>query len=602
MAEPLRAPLEEAPPSSEPGPRAAAAPRVELTLRAVVVSIVVAALIGGSYPLIVLKLGFGPNISVVSAFFGYLLLTGLGLFTGMRASKLENNLIQTAGTTAGQMGFMCVLLAAFDMLNAKEGLGFSIHLTTTQTFAWLTVAGMLGVLLAVPLRRHYIDEEDLPFPDGVATAETLLVLEDTQKAKSRTKALGLGIVLAAAQTWLQIGLPAKLRVLSEATFFGALGKDMKLGMSWSLLSLGSGMLIGLRITLSMALGMVTAWVVLPPQLIQHGVINKQTFAEAIRWVMWPATGLMVTGGLTSLALKWRLVVKTFTSLHVGSLSDSTDFPIRWVAIGTAGLSALLCVVQYVSLGMPVWVTLIALVLSIPLMLVGIRVLGETNWAPISAMANMMQGIFALLVPGHVPTNMIASGMSGTVAGNGEALMQDYKAGKLLGASNKHLTYVQLLAVPVGALAVAVIYPILRDRYGIVDRPGHPAELSSPVSVKWAGFAELLSKGLAALPAGSGAALGVGCALGVVIALAEGRYKKYLPSPTGIGIGMLIPGVYMLPMVVGGLIQFAWHKARPESEEAYVTPLASGFIAGEALVFVVLAIIAAVGLAMGIEIG
>lgn len=588
---------------TEPVPPAAAKGKErELTLRAVLVSSFVALLIGGSYPLIVLKLGFGPNISVVSAFFGYLALSAVGLVTGVRAGRLENNLVQTAGTTAGQMGFMCVLLAAFDMLNAKPELHFDVHLTVWQTIAWLTVAGLLGVLLAVPLRRHYIDEEDLAFADGVAAAETLLVLEDPAKAKSRARMLGLGIGLASLQTWLQLGFPAKLRILPEAMFFGSWGKDMKMGVSYSLLSFGSGMLIGLRINLSMALGMVLAWVIAPPQLLSHGVVTQETFAETIRWVMWPATGMMVAGGLTSLALKWRLVAKTFTSLNVRHIGSENDFPMRWVVIGVTGLSIALCAVQYVSLDMPVWISLASLVLSVPLMLVGIRVLGETNWAPISAMANMMQGLFALIVPGHVPTNMIASGMSGTVAGNGEALMQDFKTGKLLGSSNRNLTILQLIAVPIGAAAVAVIYPVLRDRYGVVDRPGHAAELSSPISVKWAGFAELLSKGLDALPAGSGAALAIGAALGVAIALGETRWKKYLPSPTGVGIGMLIPGLYMVPMIIGGIAQFVWSKTRPEQEEAYATPLASGFIAGEALVSVILAIIAAVALATGVELG
>jgi uncharacterized oligopeptide transporter (OPT) family protein len=592
-------------PSPPAGPATAASPprarRAEFTLRAVLVSVVVAVLIGASYPLIVLKLGFGPNISVVSAFFGYLLLSAIGVFTGTRANKLENNLVQTAGTTAGQAGFMCVLLAAFDMLNAKEGLGFSVHLTWLQTFLWLTVAGMLGVLLAVPLRRHYIDEENLTFADGVASAETLLVLEDTRTAKSRALALGAGIVTAGLQTWLQIGLPKWLRVLPEATFFGAAGKALKLGMSWSLLSFGAGMLVGLRITLSMGLGMVVAWVVLPGPLFSAGAIGEVSFAEAIRWVMWPATGMMVSGGLVSLALKWRLVAKTFTSLHVNQIGGS-DFPIRWVAIGSLVLSVLLCVQQYFSLGMPVWITLVSLLLSVPLMLVGIRVFGETNWAPISAMANMMQGIFAILAPGHVAANMVASGMSGSVAGNGEMLMQDYKAGKMLGSSNRHLTYIQLMAVPIGSLAVALIYPVLRDRYGVVDRPGHPAELSSPISVKWAGFAELLSKGLDSLPPGCGWALIAGCVLGGVIALLEPKHRKYLPSPTGVGIGMLIPAVYMMPMILGGVAQYLWSKARPEHEQAYSTPLASGWIAGEALVAVLLAIIAAAALGFGVELG
>jgi len=381
-----------------------------------------------------------------------------------------------------------------------------------------------------------------------------------------------------------------------------------MGMSWSLLSFGSGLLVGLRITLSMGLGMVVSWVLCPSFLVSFEAIKAATFADTIRWVMWPATGMMVAGGLTSLALKWRLIVKTFTSLRHSSAvvpgkEASTDFPIAWVMWGSIGLSVLLCAVQYVSLGMPIWITLLALLLSVPLMLVGIRVLGETNWAPISAMANMMQAIFAVVVPGHVPTNMIASGMSGTIAGNGESLMQDYKTGKMIGASNRHLTYVQLMAVPVGSLAVSVIYPILRDRYGVVDTPGHTAELSSPISVKWAGFAELLAKGLGSLPPGSGWALVIGVTIGILVALGENTpWKKYLPSPTGIGIGMLIPGVAMLPMVIGGIAQAIWAKFNPKQEEAYNTPLASGFIAGEALVSVILAIIAAVALASGLDLG
>ena len=55
----------------------------------------------------------------------------------------------------------------------------------------------------------------------------------------------------------------------------------------------------------------------------------------------------------------------------------------------------LVVVQKVSLGLEVWKTLAAILLSIPLMLVGLRVLGETNWGPISPLSNMMQGVFGV---------------------------------------------------------------------------------------------------------------------------------------------------------------------------------------------------------------
>src|ERR1700733_11411668 len=153
----------------------------ELTLRAVIVSMLVAALIGASYPYIVLKLGFGPNISVVSAFFGYMT---LAIFSRKMALRWESNLAQAAGTTAGQTGFLCTIMAAFDMLNADKIPGVNLTLTPMQTFLWLTTAGTLGVLMAVLMRRHYIEDEKLPFPDGVAAGETLIVL-DSRGPESR---------------------------------------------------------------------------------------------------------------------------------------------------------------------------------------------------------------------------------------------------------------------------------------------------------------------------------------------------------------------------------------------------------------------------------
>src|SRR5436190_7675541 len=114
----------------------------ELTPRAVICGLAVAAVMGASYPYIVLKLGFGPNVSVVAAFFGYL---ALGIVF-KDYNRWENNMVQTAGTAAAQTAFMCVLLAAFDMLSASPTVSFKITLSPMQWFLWLTTAGLLGVL------------------------------------------------------------------------------------------------------------------------------------------------------------------------------------------------------------------------------------------------------------------------------------------------------------------------------------------------------------------------------------------------------------------------------------------------------------------------
>ena len=579
-----------APPMAVPAPRddsPAAAPRRELSVRAVAVAAVVALIMGASFPYVVLKIGYGPNVSVVSAFFGYLLLGLVAVLSGVPSTRFESNMAQTAGTAAGQTGFMVIVLAAIDMLNDRPGLGFSLHLSGWQIFLWLTCGGLVGAFLAVPLRRHYIDEENLTFADGTAAGETLVVLyQGRREAAERLKALLGGMGLSAALAFFRDG-PWKLFPGEWA--FGAHGRDLRLGTELGVLSLGAGLLIGLRITLSMLLGMILAWVLAPGPLFARGLVHALTFGEVLKWVMWPATGLMVAGGIAALVLKWPVIARTFRNLSSRE-GEGAEFSMRFVALGAVLSSLALAVVQRLSLGFPLWLSAVSLLLSFPLMLVGIRVLGETNWAPISALANLMQAVFAALSPGHLPVNMIGSGMSGTVAGQGEHLMQCYRAGKIIGSNNRHLTLLQLLGIPIGAAAVAVVYPALRDRYGFGE-----GGLTSPISVKWAGFAELLSKGFAFLPPGSMAALALSLVLGTLITLLEPRWHRFLPSPTAVGLGMLIPGYAVVPMVAGGLLQAAWSRASPQSEATYNLPLASGFIAGEALVVLGFSLLAILGI-------
>ena len=78
----------------------------ELTARSIIVGLFVALIIGSAYPYCVLKLGFGPNLSVVSAFFGFIALVPLVLTLRHGTNARENNIVQTMGTSAGQTAFM----------------------------------------------------------------------------------------------------------------------------------------------------------------------------------------------------------------------------------------------------------------------------------------------------------------------------------------------------------------------------------------------------------------------------------------------------------------------------------------------------------------
>ncbi len=576
---------------NDPGEHAIEQPKRELTLRAVIAGLLVAAIIGSSYPYVVMKLGFGPNISVVSAFFGYLM---LGVVS-RSFNRFENNIVQTAGTSAGQTAFLCVLMAAFDLLRQNTALGFTLELGPWQSFAWLTTAGCLGVLLAVPMRQHFVVDEKLTYPDGIATAETLTIL-DSQGAAARSTARTMLIGTFASAAFMLVRadarlVPASWTPLPEMMAFGALGASMAVGVSWSLLNFGSGMLVGMRVNASMLVGTLFSWVLLPHVLPEFGMLPAEfKRRDVLLWVMWPATGMLISGGLTALALRWRVLVRTFQSLSHARV-DSGDFPMRWVVAGIAASVVALVIVQKTMLHMPVWMTLVAVVLSIPLMLVGLRVLGETNWGPISALSNMMQAIFGVVAPGMIGPNMVSSGVTGSIATQSEGLMQDFKAGVLIGSTPRFLTYAQLMAIPVGAGAVSLVYPLLRDTYGIGGEHG----LSSPISQKWAGFAQLLSAGLDALPKGALSALVVGVVLGVAFSLMEAtRAKNVAPSATGLGIGMLVPGSAIVTMFLGALCDWYWRRTDRASAEKSIIPLASGFIAGEAIVAVVIPILVALG--------
>jgi len=581
---------------AEPTPQKPAHIR-EFTPRSIAVGLLVALVIGASYPYVVLKFGFGPNISVVSAFFGFL---ALGIFS-KNYNRWENNIVQTAGTAAGQIAFLCWLLAAFDMLAAEPGSGFDVHLTRLQTWIWLSVAGILGVLLAVPLRKHFIDDEKLPFPDGIAAAETLIMLDARGEQARRSTFAMVGALAASGLVFLA----TQIRWLIEtiAVTLTSFSTTVGLGFGVSLLNIGSGMIIGLRISASMLLGGLIAWVAGPGWLLDHGLITHASRrVDILLLVMWPGVGMLIAGGISTLALRWRVLAKTFRSLSTaGDLSG--DLSLRWVWMGSLASGTLLVIVQRAFFGTPVWQSILAILLAIPLGLVALRVLGETNWGPISTMANLTQALFGFIAPGDLRASMVSSGITGAVAAESEGLMQDYKVGSMIGSTPRVLAYMQLLAVPVGALALAWMYPVLRDTYGII---GDHAQLSSPVSQRWVGFAKIVTRQLSGAAAMTPEAIArlawmkssfaIGALFGVILTLLEQRpsWRKFVPSPTGMGIGVLIPISAVSTICLGAAADEVWRMARPQAHGRYSIAAASGFIAGEAIVAVIIPLLVTLG--------
>ncbi len=582
----------------------------ELTFTSILAAVLVAGVMGLSYPYMVLKLGFGPNVSIVSAFFGFVILR---VFTAVGGGydRWQNNIVQTAGTSAAQTAFMCIVLASFDMLRDSKLVSFQLAPTPEQTFVWLSTLSLLGVLLAVPMRRHFVVDEKLPFPDGIAAAETLKVLDpprgsakgDTAFDQARRAAVLLGIGMLASAALMFVREDAQLfKIVPEGwtpgeMTLGVAGVSsfvlarMGVGASYSLLSIGSGMIIGLRISFWLMVGVFVGWIVAPYYLLQNGILtDNPSRTQVLFWLMWPAIGMIVAAGMTILAVRWRLLAEAFRGL--GSAGGSGELPLILLVPGIIGLAAAACYLQELYFGMPIWMSAVAIVLSIPLMLVGLRALGETNWGPISALSNMMQGLFAVVAPGNINANIMGNATTGTIASTSEGLMQDYKTGYLIGSTPRAMLVAQVIGAPIGAAALAWSYPLLVSTYGIV---GEDAGLAAPTARRAAGFAEILSAGVDALPTTALMAMAVAAVLGIAFALAEDtKWKNWVPSPTGLGLGFLLPFAAVATIFVGAVLGALWWLIARRSANVYAVPLASGFIAGEALVAVLVPVLLSAG--------
>jgi uncharacterized oligopeptide transporter (OPT) family protein len=573
--------------------------RRELTAQSLIAGAIVAAIMGASYPYMVLKLGFGPNVSIVSAFFGYLILS---VIARKSYDRWQNNIVQTAGTSAAQTAFMCGILATFDMLRASKIVHFTIDPTPFQTFIWLTTASLLGVLLSAPMRKHFVVDEQLAFPDGMAAAETLLVLDPPrgpghpveQQQTARRAATVLGIGLLASAVLMLLRTDARMFDLIPegwdpgALTLGAAGAafvaaSMGVGVGYSLLSVGTGLIVGLRINSWMMLGCVVGWIVAPWLLVSFHILpDHPTRTKVLYWVMWPGIGMMIAGAFKGL----------------GDISTSSDdVPLVWIVGGIAVLAPALCVIQKVYFGLPIWMSVIAILLSAPLMLVGLRALGETNWGPIGALSNLMQSLFAGIAPGNVVANVVPSGTAGTIAVTSEGLMQDYKAGYMIGSSPRAMAIAQIMGAPIGAAALSIVYPLLVKTYGLI---GDHAGLAAPGARRSAGFAELLSKGVGTLPASAMWAMMIAAAFGVLFAILEQNpsLRKWSPSPVALSLGVLLPFSSVATMFVGAVAGAVWLARSPATATKYLIALASGFIAGEALIAVIAPVLILLGIGRG----
>ncbi|MBZ0173587.1 MAG: OPT/YSL family transporter, partial [Phycisphaerales bacterium] len=268
----------------------------QLTLRAVLMGAVIGMAMSISNLYTTIKLGWAFGVAITACIISFVVWNGLRAASGHRLSKmsiLENNCMQSTASAAGYS------------TGGTIGTAFgALLLITHEHFAWywlvpfVFLTAALGVFIAVPMKRQMINHEQLRFPSGIAAATTLRSLysqgrEAAQKANALIVALFVGMGLALYRTYPAafealhaVGKvkdetlakisewPYRIPELLDWNTEWLSGKFHNIGVrTWgfepSLLLVAAGMIVGLRVSLSMLLGSALLFFVFSPAILQY---------------------------------------------------------------------------------------------------------------------------------------------------------------------------------------------------------------------------------------------------------------------------------------------------------------------------------------------
>jgi putative OPT family oligopeptide transporter len=569
----------------------------QLTWRAVLMGSVLGAVLSLTNLYIGLKSGWGMGVAITACILSYAIWT---TFVKIGLAKtpmtiLENNCMQSTASSAGYStgGTLISAFAAFIMLNGHA-------LPLPLTFAWVFFLAILGVTMAVPMKKQMINIEQLRFPSGVAAAETLRALHSHgAKGMRAAKALGIAGILAAIDNFWHDGfaLIARLAPFSSDTLvtkfnavvFGPAWVGRTVMFSWEPIFIASGAIMGMRVCVSILIGSVVCWMGFVPALQHAGLITGSGFRDCVQWALWPGVSCMVAASLLNLILQWRISLRAFVDLakmfsrksKLPGEMESIETPMSWFAAGQFVSLVALALLAHASFGMPYWQSVVAVVLSFALALVACRVTGETDTTPIGPMGKVTQLAFGALNPGNMNVNLMSANITAGAAGSAADLLTDLKSGYLLGAHPRKQFIAQFAGIFIGTVVSVLAFTLIVDKPEVIGSDQFPA----PAAQTWAAVAQALSKGFEALAPVKIWSIVIGGAAGIMFAVLPAifpRREKYLPSASGFGLAWIFQWYYGVLFFMGALIAYGFQKKSPAQAEEFTFPVASGVMAGGAL--------------------
>ena len=590
----------------------------ELTIRGLILGALITTVFTAANVYLGLKVGLTFASSIPAAVISMAILSAV-----KDSTILENNIVQTVASAAGTLSAIIFVLPGLVIIGWWTGFPF------WESFFICLSGGVLGVLFTIPLRRALVTTSDLPYPEGVAAAEVLIVgagtrgetKDETGEAREGLVAVILGSVASAGFAIVTATRIAAAE-LNGFTRVGSGSTGWNLG--WSLALLGAGHLVGLSVGMAMLVGQIISWVIAVPILtaMQPATVGQTLDAHTIAiWrtqVRFIGAGVIAVAAIYSLGRLARPVfgglVSTLRASRVEATGDDLDrdIPPSWIYILTAGCMIIAAWLAYTFAKSTVLapdalkLTLISIpfVLIIGFIIAGVcgymaGLIGASN-SPISGVGILSivvcASVFALAVTptaqnsqALVAIALFVTAIVFACATISNDNLQDLKTGQLVGASPMRQQIALIVGVAAGASVIPSVLNLLARAYGFAGAPNVNVIAANPLPAPQATLISALAQGVIGGKL-EWKMLGIGALVGVGIVILDEVLrilKKLRIPPLAVGIGIYLPMSATFAVIVGAILAH-WYDGQvkntpnPERAERLGTLVASGLIVGESI--------------------
>ena len=588
---------------------------VEVTPYSVTVGILMAILFSAAAAYLGLKVGQVFEAAIPIA----IIAVGLGQMRGKKNMLGQNVIIQSIGASSG-----VIVAGAIFTLPALYILGLDAKFY--QVFLSSLLGGVLGIVLLVPFRKYFVKEMHgkYPFPEATATTE---VLVSGEKGGSQAKILVAAGLIGGLYDFIVSTFGAWTSSLSTQMMgwgkWLAANAKLTFGLNTSAAVLGLGYIIGLKYALIIAGGSALVWFVIIPLVTPLlSLFDASTIGDVLLGMGINPEGLATPegifkeigrpigiGGIAMAGLigiiRQAGIIKSALSLaknELGGKKSAADEPrtqkdISMKVIMTIIVAALVATLFFFQFGVlnnwfqTIVALLIVFVIAFLFTTVAANAIAIVGSNPVSGMTLMtliLSSLVLVSVGLEGKSGMIAAlvigGVVCTALSMAGGFITDLKIGYWLGTTPKKQQTWKFVGTFVSAATVAGVMIIMNDTYGFV---GENALVAPQANAMAAVIQPLMTGG-----ATPWLLYGLGALLALVL-----TFLKVPALP--FSLGMFIPMELNAPLVVGGLVAWAVNRHK-NAEQAKAnnnrgTLIASGFIAGGALMGVVSAILAFAGL-------